>query len=255
MRLTPGLRGWLFGGIACALLAVPAAGQAQRQKTPPKRATLPGEGRPLSETWSGQSLNAAVKGIQDQWRHGVRGPRIALDEAAVAALNVTRRSDRGDASLLAKKGPLAWPVGLRGAEFEAQRKRVEQDVATAATQAGKGEVDAAVADDLKDAVRQMSSRLEEQLADLTPSRYIEGRRFVNRLADTEAALRQKDLRDYLTAAAELRTRCQTVADLARYLDERKLRIAAAWPGDETGYLNVHQALMNYLREAEAHRDK
>ncbi len=275
MRSASSLRPWLFVGLACVfLLILEAPGQppgprrgrnwpsppADQSAAPPKPAVPPWTPRPVAEILSGQALNAASKAIQNQWRQGTRGPRINLDESVAAALNVTPRAGRGDASLIVRKGLLVWPVVLQGEAHAADRKQVEQDLARAAKQARSGTVDSTVTVDLRDTLSQMSSRLEQQLTDdqsgeLTPARYIEARRFLKRLQDTEAALEEKDLRGYIEAAAAMRDHGGSVAELVRYLDEHRLRIAPAWPGDEPAYLKLNEALMNYLRQAEEHRDK
>jgi hypothetical protein len=200
------------------------------------------------EILSGKALNAWLLKLQDLPEKGA-GPRVALDARLLVRINVTRIDGNGGLALLRKGGQLDWPATLKGAAFDAERVRVDSLLPDAVKQAKEGEVKPRTVEQLNQAREKLVGSLADGVNDLTPSQYIEARRFLYLLGDALKVLQEKDVRGTMAAAAGLPGKCKTVAELAQYMTDSKLRFAPALGGDEAAYVELERALGTYARGA------
>ena len=150
-----------------------------------------------------------------------------------------------------KAHAISWPETLKAGTYETERTRIEKRIPQAVDQAKKGEVAAAVTGELSTALKKLHERLDEHVDELTPDQFLEAKRYLRRLDWAVKALRQKRVRDYFTAVVEIPVKCPTVRDLVQYLTEKKLRFAPAVMGDETAYVDLHKAMTEYIKKAQA----
>jgi hypothetical protein len=89
----------------------------------------------------------------------------------------------------------------------------------------------------------LSERLSGSGSDLSPSQYIEARRYLNQVGDAVAALSDPKVGAYLNPGWAGKAR--NVADLTNFMARSGLRFAAATPGDEPAYAALYRALADF----------
>jgi hypothetical protein len=195
---------------------------------------------PLTAVLDGTSLNTLLDNLKLNHAKDQRGPRIPLDEEALRKINVTTTFG-GNIGLLKNGGKLTWPDSLQGAAFAQLRRQFDQNIIEAVNGAkANGHVDAALFRDLDADLRSMNDALRKSVDTLSPSQYIEARRYLSLLADALKALHDQNVQNYFNRKYEARGK--TVGDLVDYMAKEGLRFAPAVPGDGAAY----QALQNYM---------
>jgi hypothetical protein len=196
----------------------------------------------LTEVLSGKVLNDRLREIGSVKRPGAAGPDVPLDPGLLRRINLTRGLNGANIGLLKKRGPLAWPPALHGPTFEADRNRIDGLLAPAAKQAKAGQVEPTLIRDFTQSLDGLGRELAAQVADVSPLRYIEAKRYLNAMHDTLTALRDPDVAAYFTAAEALPARCESVAGLITYMNANGWRFAPAVAGDEAAYRALDLAL-------------
>jgi hypothetical protein len=222
--------------------------------TSDERRSAPETDRPLAEVLSGQALNASLMGLLKLQERGQSGPEVPLDAGLLGRLNVTRAEAGGDVGLLRKAGRLPWPRALQDPAFAAPRQRVDALLPEAVKQAREGKPRAETGRELGQALDGLGRELANQVNELTPTQYIEAKRFHKRLEAAAAALAGKDARGLLEAADGLAVRGRTVDRLVRYMREQGLRFAPALEGDEEAYLALERAFAAYAAKVRPPRE-
>jgi hypothetical protein len=200
---------------------------------------------PVTEIYSGQSLNDLLVDLQ------IRQGRGALSEAPpglttsdVQQINFTSKRGSANIGLLKKAGQLTWPTALTGADYQDERQQLSVLAQKAVKQAeSKGWVDNGILQQISDNVQQLHQQLRDNVKDVPPDQYIEAKRFLNQFDDAGKALQQADVGNYFNGKYTFQG--LTVADLVRFMTERGLSFAPAVAGDEAAYRAVHQALAAY----------
>src|SRR5262249_61625761 len=77
---------------------------------------------PLTDIWSGRSLNALLRHLIAQQGQGVRGPNVPLSEDNLKSINLTSGDTRGNVGLLKDNGNLQWPPSLNGEAYKEPRE-------------------------------------------------------------------------------------------------------------------------------------
>jgi hypothetical protein len=253
-------------GLALLGLLLARAGEAQppvqKETTQPNPYTVPSnpypgalpaplrraDDPPLADIWIGKALNERLATIQDLQKRQIVGPRIELEPTVLKQINFLRGTSLDSIALLKKEGRLDWPKTLKGGEYKAEQERLHSLIGAAMTQARKGKVEARLLEGMTQAQEKLKEKLNEQVADVPPSQYIEARRFLNSLDNLLAALRQGDVGDFIKVAEEARRRGKTVEDLVRFMTEKNLRFGPALPGEETAYQHLHHALTTVAKQ-------
>jgi hypothetical protein len=215
-----------------------AAGPGQGQ-APPRQ-----DNPPLSRVYSGEALNTRLAEAQALQALRVFPPDVTLEAKVVQGLNVTRGRPWGHLGLLLAGKGLRWPEALRASAFDVERKRLDAVLSQATRQAEEGKVRSATVEDLGKGTAGLKRLLDEQVNEVTPSQYIEARRFLLGLDETVRALQGPDVRDYLVATRELAA-AKTAAELVKYLADHRLQFAPAPPGREEAYPILYRALADY----------
>ncbi len=135
---------------------------------------------------------------------------------------------------------------LQSKEFEEATKAVGVQIEKATKAAADLKpVDAGTLKDLKAALDRLNESLDNANARLTPSEFIESKRYLNMLGETFRALQDPDVGNFLKGG-KWTAQGNTVAEfIDRLTRSQGLRVAPASPGDEHFYRALHAALANY----------
>jgi hypothetical protein len=198
---------------------------------------------PLTEVWSGKSLNSLLDHVSKLQAAGQPGPKIGLNEELLRHVNLTTGAG-GNIGLLRDDGNLQWPQPLQAPEFKEARERLGKQ-APAAVQDLKfnNPADPAKLADMRAALRQLNDTLDKNIGGLSPSQYIEAKRYLNQLDDALKALADPNASRFFTQ--EWVAKGKDVARLVEYMRENGLRFAPAVPGDEAAYRALHSALVAF----------
>ncbi len=200
-----------------------------------------------SEIWSGRTLNILLKSILAS-SSPARGPNIALDQATLKGLNLTDGTRRGSLALAKDDGRIDWPEALQDAVYDESRDRFSKNFNKAIGTAQQGEQPPiALIRDLRADLKTMNEKLDDQVRDLSPSRWIEGRRQLNKLKDTINGL--SNARMCKSCNDSWKKEVRTVAELIAYCMKNGLEFGpASAPGDSACYSAAYYALRSYERE-------
>jgi len=198
---------------------------------------------PLAEIWSGEALNSLYHHLAKLGSQGSKGPRVDLEEDVLKHINVTTGT-AGNIGLLRDGGRLQWPASLQRPEYAEAKKSLSlllpaaiQQVTSSHSVAGN------VGRDIQAALNSLDDTLKKNINELTPSQYIESRRYLNFLKEGVKALQGDQAADYLNG--KYAAKGKTVAELIKYMTENGLKFAPATPGAEGAYRALHFALVAY----------
>jgi hypothetical protein len=201
---------------------------------------------PLADVWSGKTLNVLLKAFQQGLNSGLAGPPVTVDQAMLAHIRLTDGQTSTGVGLLKDGGKLTWPVALGGPDFATDRKRIDGFMLQAAQQAGgKDGVDPATIGSLEKAVNTLETNLREQIRadEITPTRSVQGKRYVTELRDTIRLLQDPNVTAYLTGQRTPQGR--TVPEVVQYVLKQGLSFAPATRGDEQAYTALYNAFLAY----------
>jgi hypothetical protein len=172
-------------------------------------------------------------------------PPAPLPAKVKGALNFLGPSGIDTTPFLAA-GAIRWPEVL--AEAKAPRTRLVKALSAARKEVATGKVSDRTIKEVRDAVEELDKHLVDQIGEISPSQYIESKRLVNRLKEAGKAAARASLRDDLALAARA-AKETTTADLIRLMNDKKLKFAAALPGQEEAYQELYKALADHHRKA------
>jgi hypothetical protein len=206
---------------------------------------------PLAEILSGRALNSLLTHLAKQQYRGERGPRIPLSEDVLKGINLSTGETRANAGLLKYDGRLQWPGPLEGHEFDASREHVSKLIVAAVNQAKNAEpVDAGKIQDLRVELGRMDNILVNNVSGmsgatdlLSPSEYIEAKRYLNLMGAAVKALEHPNAANYFNQTWAAKG--ANVAELVRYMTDKGLVFAPAVPGDADCYRALYQALQAF----------
>jgi hypothetical protein len=168
-----------------------------------------------------------------------------FDEAVLRKINLSRLG--GSARLLRAAGGLKWPAALQGDGYREERLALERLFREAARAGGR--VAPNILSDARSAYRGMDTRLKADVSELTPSQYIEARRFLNPINEALTVLGRPDVGKYFNGDYD--PKGKTLGQLIRHMTKNELLFAPALEGDEVAYLALHHALALYLETVKA----
>jgi hypothetical protein len=193
---------------------------------------------PAAEILSGKALNDLLRSIQANSSLN-RGPSISLDEDTLKGITLAVPASRGNVALL-KKEKLDWPLPLQDARFDQLRKKLSGRLAVAVVELKDNDLQASTIKDATALHKALLEELDSCAGELSPSEFIQCKRFVNQLGDAVKALSEPKVANYFNNTWTARGK--TVAELAGHLKKKGLEFAAAGPGDEPAYLALYQSL-------------
>jgi hypothetical protein len=196
---------------------------------------------PLTDIWSGRSLNALLRHLIAQQGQGVRGPNVPLSEDNLKSINLTAGDTRGNVGLLKDNGNLLWPTPLQGELYkdarEDMRRRMKQ--AFSAVQLNRGP-DEGTLNDLQADLKKLQETLDTHVSGLSPDQYVEARRYIRLLGNTITALRDPNVSNYVNGAWT--PKGKNVAELVQFMRDKGLWFAPATPSDQPAYTALYHAL-------------
>jgi hypothetical protein len=199
----------------------------------------PGE----TEVLSGRTLNVLLRSIQSAGNLN-RGPNVELAEDALKHINVTGGASAGNVGMLKDGVKLAWPEGLQGEGFDTASKRLTRNLKLAVdTLKDREPVAAGTMKDIRGDFKSLNDKLNESADDLSPSQYIEARRFLNQLSAAIKALSDPNVAKYFNNTWNARG--SNVAELVSNMTKEGLTFAPAAPGDEAAYRAMYNALRTF----------
>jgi hypothetical protein len=201
---------------------------------------------PLTEVWSARSLNALLNHLAAQKGQLAKGPAVPLDEETLKSINLTPGDSRANAGLLKDDGKLQWPRPLQGEEFSKPRTRLSRLLEEAVQKLKfnpNTPVPQGLVKDMKNDLGALTNLLNDSVSDLSPSQYIEAKRYLNQVGDAVAALSDPKVGVYFNPNWPGKAR--NVAELVSYMNKSGLRFAAATPGDEPAYNALYRALADF----------
>lgn len=203
---------------------------------------------PISDVLSGQALNDLynhVYPLQEKARlQGVKGPNVPLDEDMLKQVNLTGAGSVGSIGLLKDRGRLNFPLVLQSPEFDTPRKELSTLAADAVDQVRlNNPVGAATLRDMLADVRRMNDLLLRNVGEISPTEYVEGKRFLSSLESAIKALQDPNVGNQLNQTWT--ARAHNVSDLVDFMGQKGLKFAPATPGDEPAYRHVYQRLLAY----------
>jgi hypothetical protein len=197
------------------------------------------------EIYSGASLNTILDQLKQLQARNVKGTTVPLDDDLLRQINVTTGTG-GNVALLKNDGQLSWPLALSGEDFAPERQDLERKLPEALKQAQNNKVAAGLLKDMSSDVERMLDRLGQMISDLTPSQYIEAKRYLNQLGDALRLLQSPDAMNYVTG--KYSAKGKNVGELVKNMSG--LRFAPAAPGEEKAYGELYQALTQYYNSAQ-----
>lgn len=208
------------------------------------------KGPPTSEIWSGAALNTLLQSILRS-PAPTAGDPVMLSEAALNALHLTDGTTRANLALARDAGKINWPDALDTAAFDADRDRFSQNFATATTYAQSGKMpERAMIREMRDDLKRMESRLEDQVRDISPTDFILARRMLNQLRDNVQGLSNPQV--VKGASRDWRRNVRSVSDLVAHCKANGLEFGpAVAPGDQAGYTAAYYSMRQYERSVQA----
>jgi hypothetical protein len=205
---------------------------------------------PVTEVWSGKSLNELLRSIQSLGPLN-RGPTIALDEDTLKGINLSAGA-RGNIGMLRDDGKLTWPLPLQEAQFSDLRDRLAKNIRHAVSDLkDKQPVPPATLRDITGDFKALNDKLSESADDLSPGQYIEAKRYLNQLAQAVKALSDPRAVNYFNNTWNAKGK--NVAELVANMTREGLVFAPAAPGDEAAYSSLYQSLRAF--EAGMHQEQ
>jgi hypothetical protein len=200
---------------------------------------------PLTEVWSGKSLNDILANIQNLRNKGYEGPNVSLSTDLLRQINVTTgAAGSGNPGLLKDVGNLSWPIGLQGLSGSADlRKQIDTLLLQATKQAAAGRVDAGTMNELDRAISKMRTDLVSQVGNFGFQSYTESKRFLRELDDAVSLLKRPDASQFLDG--KFSAQGGNVRELVEYMSANGLRFAPAVSGQEGAYSALQNALVQY----------
>jgi len=193
---------------------------------------------------SGTALNVLLQSAQKAGQQINRGPMVPVDEDTLKHINVAGSGAAGNVGMLKDVTNLTWPEGLQNTDYEEARKRLSRNLIQAVTiLKDKDPVPATTLKDIRADYKALNDKLNDAADDLSPSQYIESRRFLNQLNQAVRALSDPNVGKFFnnTWAAK----GKNVAELISNMSRSGLNFAPAAPGDQSAYKALYLAMRQF----------
>jgi len=209
---------------------------------------------PAVEVWSGKSLNVLLKSIKGAGRNNLRnGPQIDLSDVSLESVNLTDAANRGNVGLLKQtdrdgKLVLNWPAAFERPKYAKQVEGLTRSMSEAvAALKDKRKPGSSTMKDVQKDFRTLSDSIAEtgSTDELSPSQYIEAKRFLKQLDQAIKALNDPKASRYFD---DWKPKGKTVRELVDHMMANGLEFAPATSGDEAAYSALYQALRAFESE-------
>ncbi|MFN4259114.1 MAG: hypothetical protein ACK4RK_07430 [Gemmataceae bacterium] len=207
---------------------------------------------PVTEIYSGQSLNVLLNNIQKLNSQGVKGPPIYLDPQVLKYINVTVPSVSGGSvgnfGLLKSADNLQWPTALRLLPPVDQTTELRNQLGIlfqeAINQARAGrQVDANILQGLRDGLTQLQGLVKQYAIEMTFTQYSEAKRYLSDLESGLKALESQQANKFVSG--QYTAKGNTVQEMVENMTREGLTFAPAVPGEEAAYRALQRAMASY----------
>lgn len=198
---------------------------------------------PVTEIWSGRSLNDLLIQVQIMESQQAQGPNVPLIPSILRQINVTDGTSQVGLGLLKNAGRLNWPPALQDDEYEASRSKLDELLPQAVQAPASGSVDGKTIRELTTEVNRLRGKLKANVANIPSTECVQAKRYLNDLEASIKVLRDPNVANYVTGRWAARGR--NVPELVRSMTDLGLRFASAVAGDETAYTTLHRFLAAY----------
>jgi len=193
---------------------------------------------PFTDIWSGRALNDLLRSVGKSDKLN-RGPNIPITEDTLKNINLTTQASRANLGMLKDGGKLPWPLPLTEAPYAEARKKLDRNLRLVVDQLKeKDPIEPAALRDIRADFKTISDRLAASVSEMTPSQYIESRRFLNQLDDAIKGLEDPNAIKYWN----LKARGANVSELLSNLLNDGYRFAPVSPGEEAIYTGLYHAI-------------
>jgi hypothetical protein len=199
---------------------------------------------PLSEITSGSTLNVLLEQARRNQLARIEGPPVQLAPATLRCINVTTGSTTGGSAVVRATEDVKWPLVLQAPRWQDLRLIIDTCLYNATLEATSQGVQYDTDRKLNDAITQLDREVDGAVRALTPTEFIQARRFVRQLRETRKTLTEPGAANYLIG--KWAAKADTVAELVQHMQTTGLRFAPALPGDEAAYRALHHALVCYV---------
>lgn len=198
---------------------------------------------PITEVFSGQALNDLYNHIYPIQERGTKGPNVPIDEDMLKQINLVGSGSPGSIGVLKNHGRLNWPLVFQSPEYEAPRKRLSTLAADAVDQVQfHNPVGAASLKDMMADIKSMNETLLHNVGEVSPSEYVEAKRYLNSLESAVKALQDPNVANNLNQKPD---QIHNVAELVDFMGKKGLKFAPATAGDEPAYRHLYQRFVAY----------
>jgi hypothetical protein len=198
---------------------------------------------PDSEIASGRVLNTLLKSIQNSGKLN-KAASPSLEDDTLKHINLTGGTSSGNVGMLKSGGNLNWPEALETNTYDEARKRLTRNLKLAVdTIKDREPLPAALRRDIAGDYKTINDKLNESADDLSPSDYIESRRFLNQLNSAIKALSDPKVANYFNNTWNAKGK--NVAELIDHMTKEGLTFAPATSGDDAAYKALYVALRNF----------
>jgi hypothetical protein len=196
---------------------------------------------------SGSAMSFLLKDINLH-----RAKRAAVRTAQILPvllkrLNVTT-TDGASLAVFRGGSSIDWPAAI----VESAPSKVLSDVGLLLpelmTQASEGTLKNIQLTDLDRYIDKMETALRSRVNDLPTGQYIEARQFLRTFRQGVNGLRANGMMKAVQQYQEFASKPHTAQEVAEYLNDNGLKIAAASPGDEGAYQSIYGAIASFNLE-------
>jgi hypothetical protein len=199
---------------------------------------------PLVDVLSARALNTLLTHLAKQQAKGQPGPKILIPDDVLTGVNVSGQDTRANPGLLKSDGRLTWPVPLESAEFADSREHLSKLLADAVNTAKNGNpVPVGKLKDMDAELSRMNNTLLANVSEMSPSQYIEAKRYLNQVEDAVKALKDPKVANYFNQTWV--PKGASVAELVKNMAEKGLVFAPATAGDADAYRAMYHLLQAF----------
>lgn len=221
---------------------------ARRTAEDQRRALLQNARRdpPMTEVWSGQTLNILLKSILDS-SNPTAGPNIPLDEEVLRGINLIDKSSRANVSLSKDEGKISWPIALQEEVYDESRDQFSKLFSQAMGSVGSGVVpDFKLLREMRKLLKELNTTLEARFDSTSPGEYLAARRVLGQLKEQVNGMSDPGI---VKGNKNWRASVKTVADLVGFCMKNGMEFGGSVsPGDQRAYSAAYYSLRNYERE-------
>jgi hypothetical protein len=170
---------------------------------------------------------------------------VTLDEDVLKLVNITSPGSYGNIGLLRDGGRFTWPAAFddKDVASDKERKDIEVQAQELYQQAANAKPNNNTLKDLESALQSVHTKLEGAAKSISPSNYLQAKRFLDSFDAAVVAIKKGDVVTNLEFQQKFNAKGgKTVQELVEYMGSRGLKFAPVNEGDERSYYALQAAL-------------